>query len=132
MIEINLLPWRESAPLFSIRQWLLLLGVFILGISLFYVKYHTVSALPISPQQGNPVAIHPEPSESITWQKMRFAGYLRQGGVMWGLIQFPNGAVQEVKIGDLVGVHGAHVKSIAHDHLVIELKNQHQRVLRGY
>lgn len=132
MIEINLLPWRAAAPSSFAKQWLILLVALFLGISLFYMKYSKASELPApAPPKEKSIPVV-SPPDNFTWQKIRFAGYLRQGNVMWGLMQLPNGSVQEVKVGDAVGLHGAHVKSIATDHLVIVLKNQHERILRGY
>jgi hypothetical protein len=121
--EINLLPWRAQQRTERWRRIIfLVVGVALIltgGIAWFEILNPAVSIATTAP------IVH----ANLSFQQVKFVGYVQENKRTWGLLLFPNGETKEVQVGTMLSSLGAWVASINEKQLILVFANKHRRVL---
>lgn len=120
--EINLLPWRAQQRTERWRRIIFFVAGVVLivigGIAWFDVLHPSASATNM-----------PVVNANVSFQKLKFVGYMQEGKRAWGLVLFPDGETKEVHVGTMLSSIGAWVASINEKQLILVFANKHRRVL---
>lgn len=97
MVEINLLPWRQSLRSQKKKtRWLFggVTGIIFLliaiGCYVVFIQQTANKQQPVLAEKNN---------DNVFLQQIKFIGYLHQEQRKWGIVLLPNGKTQEVQTG---------------------------------